>query len=105
MNKITKRVPIDGDLEDYIGCIVSTNLTATLRAKLVAVSRELCLFETSPTPNETLRAKGYDCVVGEIFTLPSRDVRFMYFPPEENKNIRKDGKKIIKKRKRRADGC
>ena len=100
-NRVTKRTPIKGDLEDYIGCIVSTPLTATMRAKLVAVSRELCLFETSPTPYDVLRDKGYDCVVGEIFTLSTRDVRFMYFPPEENPNIKKDGKTIIKTRKRK----
>lgn len=76
-----------------------------MRAKLVAVSRELCLFETSPTPYEVLRAKGYDCVVGEIFTLPTRDVLFMYFPPDENKNIGKDGKTIIKRRKGRSASC
>ena len=99
-NRVTKRIPIQGDLEDYIGCIASTNLTATCRAKLVAVSRELCLFETSPTPYDVLRDKGYDCVVGEIFTLSTRDVRSMYFPPEENENIKKDGKTIIKTRKR-----
>lgn len=99
-NRVTKRKPIQGDLEPYIGKIVSTNLTATLRAKLVAVSRELCLLETSPTPSEVLRAKGYDCVVGELFTLSTRDVRCMYFPPEENENIGKDGKTIIKTRKR-----
>jgi len=81
-NKVTKREPIKGNLEDYIGCIVSTNLTATMRAKLVAVSTELCLFETSETPYE--RIKHYNCAVGETFTLPSRDVRFMYFPEEEN---------------------
>ena len=91
MRKVTLRQPIEGELEDYIGGIVSTNLTATMRARLVAVSRELCLFETSPTPNEVLRAKGYDCVVGEIFTLPTRDVLFMHFPPDENK-FDKDGK-------------
>jgi hypothetical protein len=100
MRKVTERKAIEGDLEDYIGGIVSTNLTATCRAKLVAVSRELCLFETSETPYEVLREKGYNCVVGELFTLSTRDVRFMYFPPEENKNIAKDGKTIIKTRKR-----
>jgi len=98
-NRVTKRVAIEGDLEDYIGCIASTNLTATLRAKLVAVSTELCLFETSETPYETLRDKGYNCVVGEIFTLPTRDVRFMYFPLDENENLGKNGKKVNKRAK------
>lgn len=102
MRKVTQRKPIEGDLEDYIGSIVSTNLTATMRAKLVAVSTELCLFETSETPYEALRDKGYNCVVGELFTLSTRDVRFMYFPPAENKNIGKDGKTIIKRRKARS---
>ena len=105
MRKVTERKPIEGNLEDYIGGIVSTNLTATMRAKLVAVSSELCLFETSPTPYEVLRNKGYDCVVGEIFTLSTRDVRFMYFPPDENKNIGNNGKKTIKRRKARSATC
>ncbi len=103
MRKVTQRKPIEGDLEDYIGCIASTNLVATLRAKLVAVSTELCLFETSETPYEQI--KHYNCAVGQTFTLSTRDVRFMYFPPAENKNIGKDGKTIIKRRKGTSANC
>lgn len=103
-NGVTKREPIPGNIEDYVGCIASTNLTATMRAKLVATSRELCLFETSPTPYEALRERGYDCVVGETFTLPTRDVLFMHFPIEENPNLPiYENKKANKKRKRGAD--
>jgi len=103
MRIVTKRSAIEGSLEDYIGCIASTNLTATMRAKLVAVSTELCLFETSETPYEQI--KHYNCVVGELFTLSTRDVRFMYFPPNENKNISKDGKTIITRRKEPKSDC
>ena len=102
-NKVTKREALQGVVEDYVGCVVSPNLTATMRARLVATSRELSLFETSPTPYQALRDKGYDCVVGETFTLPTRDVLFMYFPPDENPNLPKyENTKIDKKRKRRA---
>lgn len=105
MREVTVRKPIEGNLENYIGGIVSTNLTATCRAKLVAVDTELCLFETSPTPYDVLRDKGYDCVVGELFTLSTRDVRFMYFPPDENKTIENNGKKINKRRKAGSVSC
>lgn len=102
-HKVTKRgEAMPGALEDYIGYVVSTPLTATMRAKLVAVSRELCLFETSPTANPRLREKGYDCVVGELFTLPSRDVLFMHFPPDENPKFPYDKAKTNKTRKRRT---
>ncbi len=77
MRASTKRKPIQGSLDKYIGHTASINIVATMRAKLIAVGDLLCLLETAPTPYPN--QQHYNCAVGQTFTLSTQDVRMLHW--------------------------
>jgi hypothetical protein len=66
---ITPRIQVVDDLKDYIGKKVSTNISPTLRAKLVKFNRDLSTFEvTEADENGPVK---YNTSVGQTFEIPT----------------------------------
>jgi hypothetical protein len=66
---ITPRIQVVDDLKDCIGKKVSTNISPTLRAKLVKFNRDLSTFEvTEADENGPVK---YNTSVGQTFEIPT----------------------------------
>ena len=77
MRPITPRIQIVDDLKECIGKIVSTNLSPTLRARLVHFNRDLSTFEV--TEAEEGGPVKYNTAIGQTFQMPTQMVVTMKF--------------------------
>jgi hypothetical protein len=74
---ITPRIPVVEDLKECVGKIVSTNISPTLRAKLIHFNRDLSTFEVvEAEENGPIR---YNTAVGQTFQMPTHMVVTMNF--------------------------
>ena len=74
---ITPRIKIVDDLKQCIGKIVSTNISPTLRAKLIHFNRDLSTFEV--TEAEEDGPTKYNTAVGQTFQMPTQMAVTMNF--------------------------
>jgi hypothetical protein len=66
---ITPRIQVVEDLKDCIGKKVSTNISPTLRARLLKFNRDLSTFEvTEADENGPVK---YNSAVGQTFKIPT----------------------------------
>ena len=74
---ITPRIEVVDDLKECIGKIVSTNISPTLRARLIHFNRDLSTFEVTEA-KEGGPIK-YNTAVGQTFQMPTQMVVTMNF--------------------------
>jgi hypothetical protein len=74
---ITPRIQVVDDLKKCIGKIVSTNISPTLRARLIHFNRDLSTFEV--TEAEENGPVKYNTAVGQTFQMPTQMVVTMNF--------------------------
>ena len=74
---VTPRIQIVDDLKECIGKEVSTNISPTLRARLIHFNRDLSTFEVIEA-NENGPTK-YNTAVGQTFQMPTRMAVTMNF--------------------------
>jgi hypothetical protein len=74
---ITPRIQVVEDLKDCIGKKVSTNISPTLRARLLKFNRDFSTFEVSEA-DENGPIK-YNTAVGQIFEIPTHMAVTMNF--------------------------
>jgi hypothetical protein len=67
---ITPRIKIVEDLKECVGKSVSTNLSPTLRAKLIRFNRDLSLFEISEADEDG--PTKYNSAAGKTFEIPTQ---------------------------------
>jgi hypothetical protein len=77
MRLVTPRIQIVDDLKECIGKIVSTNISPTLRARLIHFNRDLSTFEI--TEAEEGGPVKYNTAVGQTFQMPTQMVVTMKF--------------------------
>jgi hypothetical protein len=63
--------------KEYIGELVNTNLSPTLKARLISVGKETSYFEVVETDYETIKRN--NTAVGQKFDVPTRIVYSMDF--------------------------
>ena len=76
-HNITKRINKIDNPENYIGCLVNTNLSPTIKARLVRVGERVSYFEVVETEYEKIKC--YNSTVGTIFDVPNNMVNSMDF--------------------------
>ena len=76
-HNITKRINKIDNPENYIGCLVNTNLSPTIKARLVGVGERVSYFEVVETEYEKIKC--YNSTVGTIFDVPNHMVNSMDF--------------------------
>jgi hypothetical protein len=74
---ITPRIQVVEDLKDCIGKKVSTNISPTLRARLIHFNRDLSTFEV--TEAEEDGPVKYNTAVGQTFQMPTQMAVTMNF--------------------------
>jgi len=74
---ITPRIQIVDDLKDCIGKVVSTNVSPTLRARLIKFNRDLSTFEVVEA--EEGGPVKYNTAVGQTFEIPTQMAVTMNF--------------------------
>jgi hypothetical protein len=74
---ITPRIQIVDDLKDCIGKVVSTNVSPTLRARLIKFNRDLSTFEVVEA--EEGGPVKYNTAVGQTFEMPTQMAVTMNF--------------------------
>jgi hypothetical protein len=74
---ITPRIEVVDDLKECIGKVVSTNISPTLRARLIHFNRDLSTFEV--TEAEENGPVKYNTAVGQTFQMPTQMVVTMNF--------------------------
>jgi hypothetical protein len=77
MRLVTPRIQIVDDLKECIGKIVSTNISPTLRARLIHFNRDLSTFEI--TEAEEGGPVKYNTAVGQTFQMSTQMVVTMKF--------------------------
>ena len=74
---ITPRIEVVDDLKECIGKVVSTNISPTLRARLIHFNRDLSTFEvTEADENGPVK---YNTAVGQTFEIPTHMAVTMKF--------------------------
>ena len=74
---ITPRIQIVDDLKECIGKLVSTNVSPTLRARLIKFNRDLSTFEVVEA--EEGGPVKYNTAVGQTFEMPTQMAVTMNF--------------------------
>ena len=74
---ITPRIQIVEDLKECIGKVVSTNVSPTLRARLIKFNRDLSTFEVVEA--EEGGPVKYNTAVGQTFEMPTQMAVTMNF--------------------------
>lgn len=74
---ITPRIQIVDDLKECIGKVVSTNVSPTLRARLIKFNRDLSTFEVVEA--EEGGPVKYNTAVGQTFEMPTQMAVTMNF--------------------------
>jgi hypothetical protein len=74
---ITPRIQIVDDLKECIGKVVSTNVSPTLRARLIKFNRDLSTFEVVEA--EEGGPVKYNTAVGQTFEIPTQMAVTMNF--------------------------
>ena len=77
MRLVTPRIQIVDDLKECIGKIISTNISPTLRARLIHFNRDLSTFEI--TEAEEGGPVKYNTAVGQTFQMSTQMVVTMKF--------------------------
>lgn len=75
--RTTKRINKIDNPKNYIGYLVNTNLSPTIKARLIDVGERVSYFEVVETDYEEI--KRYNSSVGTIFDVPNQIVNSMDF--------------------------